>query len=415
MKKLFGKGLLTLFLTSSLFSAIPAEQKNIDDGKKYLKEGNYQTAIDNFVEALSINPKNKEAQVLLNKITVQLQKKVDKFSTAMKAYQSKDYETATEYLIELLEENPRNEKAIALITKINNSIIEIKRQKIKKEEQERKKVIQSVKKEREKMKRIVNFTKKEVKKIAKSFYKKGLEYYKKGDYGLAIPEFDNALVWQPGNAEIKNKIKEATQKSDIINKGQIIQQSVEKADDLYRNGDLLNSLDEWIIVLELEPSHQQAKEYIQKITTVLSETQKEQHKKEIIDKREEVVERLLRRGNALFYQKKYKEAIENWEKIFKIEPNNQSVKQKIATAKEQIVIIEEKTSNVQKASSILGEKKKVDTKKIEQLYYISADYYMNGQYDRAKKILGEILKLDPANENAGKLMARVESVLDVLR
>ncbi|MFH1541310.1 MAG: tetratricopeptide repeat protein [Elusimicrobiota bacterium] len=433
----------------------PSEQKYIDNGKKYLKEENYQASIDNFIEALIINPKNKEVQDFLNKITVQLQEKKNKFSTALKSYRSKNYETAIDCLVELLDENPKNIEAILLIKRINNDLIKIKKQKIKEEEQNRKKMVQLVKKERDGKNGKIDFSKREINKIAKNFYEKGLQYYKKDYYELAIQELDNALVWQPNNIEIKNAIEEATQKLNVVKEKQLIQQSVKKAGALYCSGDLLNSLAEWISVLEFEHNNQQAKEYIQKITAALIEKQKEQHKKQIIEKQEVLIAQLLKQGNGYFYRKEYVKAIEQWEKIFDLTPGNQRAKRKIAAAKEQIKIIVEKTFNlglqffknnnytdaIEKFNSVLQlepnhqkatehiaiirtkisnikrklDTKKIDTKKIEQLYYKSVDYYMSGRYVKAKEILEEILSLDPNNENSNKLMNKINCILAVLQ
>ncbi|MDO8734008.1 MAG: tetratricopeptide repeat protein, partial [Elusimicrobiota bacterium] len=284
----------------------------------------------------------------------------------------------------------------------------------------------------------------------KRFYERGISYYEKGEYEKALPELENALIWQPENTETENKINEATRMLDILVRGQFVQERIEKAYSMYRKNDMLNSLSEWLVILDFEPRNPKAKEYVRKITDTLDEKQKEQSQKELLERKQELVTQLMKQGNNYLYQKKYKEAIGEWEKILKIDSDNQTVKQNIETTKNNIKFIAqnlfeeglnffntyEYSRAIEKFNSALSvdpqhEKaieflvrakmkadivnKKINTKEIENLYYHAADYYMNGQYNEAKENLNKILKYDPANENAHKLLAKINSILVVLQ
>ena len=184
---------------------------------------------------------------------------------------------------------------------------------------------------------------------------------------------------------------------------------------------------------------------------MLDEKQNEQSQKELSERKQKLVIQFMKQGNNYLFQKKYKEAIGEWEKILKIDSDNQTAKQNIEATMNNIKFIAqnlfkeglnffnayEYARAIEKFNSALSidqqhEKaieflvrakmkadilvnKKNNTKEIENLYYQAADDYMNGQYNEAKEILNKLLKYDPANENAHKLLAKINSILVVLQ
>ncbi|MBI5574488.1 MAG: hypothetical protein HY919_08080, partial [Elusimicrobia bacterium] len=405
----------------------------------FYKAKEYTLAVNQLIELLEENPRHKDGIALIIAINKELariefekkekerevvmqsvkkEKEDELLNSGLSDYNRKNYQSAIDAFTKVLEMNPQNDAAKKFLSKSYDLLIEIEQSKQTKEEKE--KIVQAIRIEKEKRmkltaKKEIQFTKEEASKIAKRFYEKGISYYEKGEYEKALPELENALIWEPGNTEIENKINEATLKLDILVRGQFVQERMEKAYSMYRKNDMLSSLSEWLVILDFEPRNPKAKEYVRKITDTLDEKQKEQSQKKLSERRQELVTQLLKQGNNYLYQKKYKEAIGEWEKILKIDSGNQTAKQNIETTKNNIKFIAQKLFEeglnffntyeyalaIEKFNSALSidpqhEKaieflvrakmkadiianKKINTKEVENLYYQAADYYMNGQ------------------------------------
>lgn len=408
--------------------------------------------VNEEIEKVELEKREKEREVIMR--LVKKEKEEELLNSGLKDYNRKNYRSAIDAFTKVLEMNPQNAAAKKYLSKSYDLLIEIEQSKQTKAEKE--KIVRAIKIEKEKRmkltaKKEIHFTKEEASKIAKRFYEKGIFYYEKGEYEKSLPELENALIWEPENTEIENKINEATMKLDILVRGQFVQERMEKAYSMYRKNDMLSSLSEWLVILDLEPRNPKAKEYVRKITDMLDEKQKEQSQKELLKRKQELVSQLIKQGNNYLYQKKYKDAVGEWEKILKIDPDNQTAKQNIETTGNNIKFIAqnlfeeglnffnnyEYAKAIEKFNSALSvdpqhEKaieflvrakmkadiianKKINTKEIENLYYNAADYYMNGQYAEAKENLNKLLKYDPANENAHKLLAKINSIIVVLQ
>jgi len=452
-----------------------ARRDKYSDALKLCKTKEYAQAKACVLKLLEENSQDKVAVALITKINEELKnlefeknekertavvqsvkkEKEDKlFNSGLSDYTKKNYRSAIDAFTKVLEMSPQNDEAKKFLSKSYDLLIKIEQAKQTKAERE--KIIHAIRIEKEKRmkltgKKEIQFTKEEASEIAKRFYDKGISYYEKGEYEKALPELDNASVWEPGNAGIENKINEATLKLDILAREQFVRERMENAYSMYRKNDMLSSLSEWLVILDFEPMNPKAKEYVRKITDMLDEKQNEQSQKELSERKQKLVIQFMKQGNNYLFQKKYKEAIGEWEKILKIDSDNQTAKQNIEATMNNIKFIAqnlfkeglnffnayEYARAIEKFNSALSidqqhEKaieflvrakmkadilvnKKNNTKEIENLYYQAADDYMNGQYNEAKENLNKLLKYDPANENAHKLLAKINSILVVLQ
>jgi len=298
---------------------------------------------------------------------------------------------------------------------------------------------------------ISSFTMRLTKKRAKEYWKKGLKYYNEGKYELALAEWDKALIWEPANSEIEEKVKEVSSKLEELVTRKLIEKYLTDAYSFYSKGKLKDSLKAWEEVLLLDPGNLRAKEYIEKIKNKLSEEERRKVLEELEIKKKAKITSLIREGQKLYEKKKFKKAILVWRKVFKYDPKNDKAVAKIKKAKNAIDTVftkyvsigrekyqknnfseaikylrlalkykkDKNTENIlEQAKLKIKSQKKIGRavrKKLEKLYFKAADLYLKQDYAGSKKILDEILNIDPTDENAIKLKEKVEATLELLK
>jgi cytochrome c-type biogenesis protein CcmH/NrfG len=104
----------------------------------------------------------------------------------------------------------------------------------------------------------------------------------------------------------------------------------EKALNNFSKGDYSKAAEQLERVLEIQPDHKEARKLLDRARrrlTPLKKKEKEQIRKLYID------------GMKYFTQRKYSSAIEVWNKILKIDPDNESIKKNIEEAEKRLEII----------------------------------------------------------------------------
>jgi tetratricopeptide (TPR) repeat protein len=91
-------------------------------------------------------------------------------------------------------------------------------------------------------------------------------------------------------------------------------------------------------------------------------------------------------------------AVKEFWQVLRLDPSNTTARNYLDKIKQ-----EEKPVQVSR---------KIDEKKINQLYYRAADLYLKGQYQETVNACNELLAIDPTNENAAKLVIKAQSVLE---
>ena len=290
-----------------------------------------------------------------------------------------------------------------------------------------------------------------IKKKINEYYLKGVDYYDGGKYSLALTEWEKALIWNPGDEKIQKMMEEANRQLEAIVNKKLLEEHIDKAYTLYESGNLIESLEQWKEVAKLDPANARAGEYIDKINGLLDKEDKQIYVEREKEKEILTITGYLNKGDEYYNNGRYKEAIGQWQKILAIRPEHLQARKEIAGAenklKEEINLhftkgVELYNSNqtaeaIRELNQVLSYdatnkeaqdyltkakeraqeitlSKKTDQKKINTLYYQSADLYLKGNYQESIEILNQILGLDPANENALKLLSKVQSVKGVL-
>lgn len=290
-----------------------------------------------------------------------------------------------------------------------------------------------------------------IKKKINEYYLKGVDYYDAGKYSLALTEWEKALIWNPSDENIQKRMEEANKQLETIVNKKLLEERIEKAYRFYEEGKLVESLEQWKEVAKLDPANIRAKEYIDKINGRLDKEDQQIYLEREKEKEILTIANYLNKGEEYYNNGKYKEAIAEWQKILEINPGHLQAKREISQAENKLkeaiknhfakgveFYNNKQTSEaIRELNEVLsydpGNKnaqdylakakeeaqqikisKKVDQKKINTLYYQSADLYLKGNYGDSIEILNQILSLDPANENALKLLSKVQSVKGVL-
>jgi len=284
---------------------------------------------------------------------------------------------------------------------------------------------------------------------SEEYYKLGLDYYRAGKLADALAEWDKALIWTPDDTEIQKKVEQVSKEMEITVNRKLIEKHIGQAYAFYEEGKLIDSLDEWKEVLKLDPTSVRAKEYVERIEQKLSKIEKERYLERVEEKRKAEIAELLGKGDRLYEQEKYVEAIKEWEKILKINPKHTLAKENIDRTKVKIERLVEvhlskgkefydkkdspsaiaefkmvlKFDSENKEAKEFMEKtkeqaaevvKKVSRAEIDALYYEAADLYLKGKYEESISVLNKLLELDPVNENAYKLLEKAKSVLELM-
>jgi tetratricopeptide (TPR) repeat protein len=277
----------------------------------------------------------------------------------------------------------------------------------------------------------------------------GTELYNNKKYAMALTEWEKALVWDPQNAALQEKVNRVNAELESFVNRKLVEQYLSKAYVLYEEGKLVDSMEQWKEVAKLDPGNERAKEYIAKIDAKLAKEDQaillEREKEKTIVN----INALIRSGDNFADQGLYAEAIKEYQKVLMINPNHLTANKRIsdtqltvkALIREHFDKAEESYKNGDKAKAVKEfwlvlkldssntaarnyldkikqeEKpaqvsKKIDEKKISQMYYRAADLYLKGQYRETVLACNELLAIDPTNENAVKLVTKAQSVLE---
>jgi len=293
------------------------------------------------------------------------------------------------------------------------------------------------------------FTKYRAKLQAEEYYKSGAEHYRTGRLGDALAEWDKALIWAPDDLEIQKRVEEVSKEMEIMVNRRLMEKHIGQAYTFYEEGKLIDSIDEWREVLKLDPTSIRAKEYVERIEGKLSKIDREKYLERLKEKKKGDIVRLLGKGDRLYEEGKYVEAIKEWEKILKINPKHTLARENIDQTREKIerlievhlskgkefydkkdsvsaitefkIVLKFDSGNKEAKEYIEKTKeqaaevvKKVSRAEIDALYYEAADLYLKGKYEESIKVLNKLLRLDPVNENAYKLLEKAKSVLEMM-
>lgn len=213
-------------------------------------------------------------------------------------------------------------------------------------------------------------------------------YRGEGDPGKAIDELKAALEYDPTNAGVaetlavvqRTILKDEAARSQNAEKAALISQHFKLGLDYYSKDDYALSRAEWKSVLDLDPENAQAREYLGKTEDKLRSLA-EQHRVQALD--------LEQKGLLAA-------ALGEWNMVRTLDPES-------AEAKAAADRINGRLNEMSKDYTETNKKLR-----IIELFDGAVKDFGDGRYDETAKQLGELLRIDPTNVEARKLLFRAQ-------
>ncbi len=367
-------------------------EKLLEDGKLLLKDGRLKRAKKTWERALQIAPDHTELKKCLDDVVHRIKSKSQAnnyFTRAQNAFKSGDFEKAVQFAMDCRKINPEHPGVDSLVSKIEAKIREKKES-----EAIRKKALDALHNER--FHDAVEFAKQLLERDPKSeSAKKLLEEAQQGlrersdkledlllkaekafedrGYQQAIRFWEQALDLDPEQKDLPEKIETARKEMSRLEKIITLLEDSRKAFDEKRISESIELAKQ---VIEIDPENSQA-------SGLLALAQSE------LDKLSRV-KALISEGESFFKNQKFKEAIETWENVFEIDPENHQAQDYIDAANQEINLREMAEDELSKAK----------------------DYYSEGQYEKARESVRTCLKVLPSYTEAQELLKDIKVQLE---
>ncbi len=311
----------------------------INKGLFYRGNFEYEKALEVFRNVLTLDPDNKRAKDLIEETTKEFRefrsrelsksKSIASYKEGQKALEEKDYVKAISKFREAVKYWPQNEDA----------------------------------------KKSLGSTYKKWTSILKGMFDKGMNFYKQGDRRSAIAEWEK-IVEADKNHPISSDAQRMIEKVSVELKEEV-KQHIVLGKQLRDSGNLYKALLEFKQAVNIDPKNEEA-------VKLLDETSRQF---------EAVARGMYSEGETLFKQGRYPEALDKFESLLSVLPQNHEL---YNPTKGYISKIENLVKT-QRNKMLAGEKMR-----------LAMSYFKNEDYEMASKLFDEVVKLDPSNRQALK-------------
>ncbi len=392
----------SLLLTVSVpsFAGPEAANRLFREGLEEYLAGNYVPAMGIFIEALKEDETHHGAKAFILKTREQLAREQDEARRALREQ---------ERLQRRLEEEREREEAL-------------KRQELEDDTPEAR-----------------------ARSRAHSHYLKGLEYVSEDNLALALREWDLSLLWDPDNTELAALAERTRRELDIVSRANLLEKRIGEAYTYYQEGNLADSLEAWREVQRIDPASPTAAEYIKEIRERLSQRERDAYEARRSEQQKREISSLMEKGRDAMSAKRYSEAAGKFGRALKLDPGHEEAGKMKAEAEKALALkvgelLEEGSALLEKedyagasrkfhaalqadpgnrqAAGYIEKLRRITSarerrrrqQQVRRMYFDAAGLYMNGEYDECRAVVDEIFELDPGNENAYKLLDRLERV-----
>jgi len=266
-------------------------EKHYETGKSDYQKGDSLAALNEWNDALQMNPTNEKIKSALDKLKVKTSEKVSSLITAGdEAYDEKDYAGALQKYDQAFKLNPRSSAAKKALKKLKSTQGGV-------------------------------FDK---------YYDAGVSNETDGKLKEALMNYESAYSVDPSSLKVKQKLFEV--RKNLSNQ---INELLEEGSSLVDSGNNDEANQKFQKVLSLDPENVKANDFITKMTGQTSEQKTNS----------ENVKNLYYEGVNLYLDNKITDAIDKWNECLKLDPGNVNAQQNIAKATAKLESIKKLTGN----------------------------------------------------------------------
>lgn len=349
----------------------------IATGEEYFKQEKYIDSRNEFVQVLKLDEKNRVAKDYIAKIEDILDEKRTYEQRRLQAEQFYIAGVNNLKTYEFTQAQDNLENALALIDNYKDSRALLES-------------IPQLKKEWEERQRLLR-----LQQIDKTF-QEGLISLTEGRYRDAVSAFQATLTLDPKNELARRYLSTAldalrVEEEEIINENNpyysIVQPLIESGKRLYNQGNIAESREQWVKILNLFPQNRIATEYLLRCDLAKNP-----------ESFQKFAEKIVNDGNKLLADKKYNEAFKKFDLIATIDPQYPEIQNLITQSK----VGKRKTG---------GEVTDID---FRQRYNVALQLYQQGGKNNLEKALAEFKIINnkyPDNIQVAIIINKIESQL----
>ena len=349
----------------------------IATGEEYFKQEKYIDSRNEFVQVLKLDEKNRVAKDYIAKIEDILDEKRTYEQRRLQAEQFYIAGVNNLKTYEFTQAQDNLENALALIDNYKDARALLES-------------IPQLKKEWEERQRLLR-----LQQIDKTF-QEGLISLTEGRYRDAVSAFQATLTLDPKNELARRYLSTAldalmVEEEEIINENNpyysIVQPLIESGKRLYNQGNIAESREQWVKILNLFPQNRMATEYLLRCDLAKNP-----------ESFQKFAEKIVNDGNKLLAEKKYNEAFKKIDLIATIDPQYPEIQNLITQSK----VGKRKTG---------GEVTDID---FRQRYNVALQLYQQGGKNNLEKALAEFKIINnkyPDNIQVAIIINKIESQL----
>ena len=213
----------------------------------------------------------------------------------------------------------------------------------------------------------------------KEHFEQGKKYFYNGQILKAHREFKNILLVSPGHKGARDFMSRIEVSVEEVEVAKDIANFFSLGEKYYKKGDLISARAMFEDIIALNPDHQGAKDYINRIEQRFGE----------------VVDSIFVKGVSYYEQANYPKAVDEMKKVLALNPDHQE-------AKEYVTLIGNKQRKLEKIKLALKKKQeeKRRNRKISTYLKKGLTYYKKKQWTKAIKSFNEVLVLTPDHKVA---------------
>jgi len=361
--------------------------------------GDYKSAMENFSEALFLDPDSKQAKYYLEKAGRKLLEEVE----SIREFERREIlKRAKTVIVERKKKVKENyERGIVYFKRGEflraneafNAVLEIEP-----EHKEAKKYLELIEK---RLEDIAN--KGEFKSVSELYYAQGAIFYISGDWGKAIAQWENAVKIDPSNEELSEFMKIAKQRrqgEEVLEKAEILYRDVLAQ---YDEGKINEAIKQLEAVMKLNPEHKKARDYLVRAKERLAAIKKEEGAR----RDRESIDKHYFQGIDYYAEGEFQKAIKEWEEVLRMEPTHAGAKDYLEKAKDKIVQAGSQKRKTKAAA------KRHEEEKMEVYYKQGINYYVAGKFKEAIGQWEEVLKVEPSHKGAIEYIAKARERLKI--